>query len=338
MKAVVLRDGDSIALEEQPEPQAGPGEVLVSTDHCGICGTDLHAPLLKELFKPNVVMGHEFSGEVVEVAPGVERWRPGDRVAVNPNGDVCGECDECRAGRYNLCRPTVLGNAVGVHRDGGMAKLVSLPPTVLHRVPDSLTGMQAAFAEPLAVAMRQVRVARFAVGGTAVVLGGGPIGLLTLQVLRRAGASHVAVVEPSPFRREMAGRLGADTTIDPNADDPADVFGSDLPRPEYAFECSGIPSGIRTGAALVRPGGTVAVVGICPQPMELDANDLIFKEVVVRGSFIYIEEFPLAIRLLEQGAIDVGAMTTGVMELDAYDEAFRLLAEPEGSVKILLRA
>ena len=338
MKAIVLRDGDAITMEERPEPEAAAGEVLVRTDLCGICGTDLHAPLLKELFKPNVVMGHEFSGEVVEVGKGVEGWRPGDRVAVNPNGEVCGECDECRAGRYNLCKPTLLGNAVGLHRDGGMAKYVSVPPAVLHRVPDSVTGLQAAFVEPLAVAMRLVRVAGFRVGGTAVVLGGGPIGLLTLQVLRRAGVSHVTVVEPSGSRREMAGRLGADATIDPRADDPAKVFGSDLARPEYAFECSGIPSGLRTCAALVRPGGTVAVVGISPGRMELDPTDFIFKELVVRASIAYVEEFPLAIRLLEQGAIDVETMTTQVIELDAYGEAFRLLGQPEESVKILLRA
>lgn len=338
MKAVVLRDGDTIAMEERPEPEAATGEVLLRTDHCGICGTDLHAPQLKEIFEPNVVLGHEFSGEVVEMAKGVEGWRLGDRAAVNPNGDVCGECDECRAGRYNLCKPTLLGNAVGVHRNGGMAKYVSVPPTVLHRVPDSVTGLQAAFVEPIAVALRNVRVAGFDIGGTAVVLGGGPIGLLTLQLLRRAGASHVTVVEPSTSRREMAGRLGADVAIDPGADDPTTVFGADLARPEYAFECSGIPSGARTCAAMVKAGGTVAVVGISPRMMELEPTDFIFKELVVRASIAYVEEFPLAIRMLEQGAIDVETMTTQVMDLEAYDEAFRLLGQPEESVKILLRA
>ena len=99
MKAIVLRDGDTITLEDRPSPDTRPGEVLVRPDHVGICGTDLHAPLLKDLFVPDVVMGHEFSGEVVDVAPGVQEWRPGDRVTINPNGDVCGECDQCLAGR-----------------------------------------------------------------------------------------------------------------------------------------------------------------------------------------------------------------------------------------------
>jgi 2-desacetyl-2-hydroxyethyl bacteriochlorophyllide A dehydrogenase len=337
MKAIVLRDGDTITLDDRPSPDTRPGEVLVRPDHVGICGTDLHAPLLKDLFVPDVIMGHEFSGEVVDVAPGVEGWQPGDRVTINPNGDVCGECDQCRAGRPNLCRPTVLGNAIGVHRDGGMASLVSLPPAVLHRLPDGVSGLRGAFVEPLAVVVRLVRVAGFKLGDRAVVLGGGPIGLLTVQVLRRAGASHIAVVEPSSSRREMAGRLGADIVIDPGADDPAALFGGDLPAPDHVFECAGIPSGVRTAAAIVKPAGTVAVVGICPEPLDMDVSDLIFKELVIRGSIIYVEEFPAAIRLLEQGAIDVESMITRVMALDDYDEALGLLAQPDESVKILLR-
>ena len=337
MKAIVLRDGDTVTLEDRPPPDTAPGEVLVRPDHVGICGTDLHAPLLKDLFVPDVVMGHEFSGEVVDVGSGVDGWRRGDRVTINPNGDVCGECDQCRAGRPNLCKPTVLGNAVGVHRDGGMAELVSLPPAVLHRLPDAVSGLRGAFVEPLAVTVHLVRVAGFKLGGSAVVLGGGPIGLLTVQVLRRTGASHIAVVEPSPSRREMAARLGADLVIDPGADDPSALFGGDLPAPDHVFECVGIPSGVRTAVAIVKPAGTVAVVGMCLEPVDMNVRDLIFKEVVVRGSLIYAEEFPLAIRLQQQGAIDVETMTTRVMDLDDYDEAFALLAQPDDSVKILLR-
>ena len=150
-----------------------------------------------------------------------------------------------------------------------MAEYVSLPPTVLHRLPDAVTALEGAYTEPLATAVHLTRVAGVRIGASAVVLGGGPIGLLTVQVLRRAGASHITVVEPSPARREMAARLGASLTI--------------------------------------------------------------------RGSIIYVEEFPLAIRLLEQRAIDVETMTTKVMPLDSYEEPFRLLGQPENVVKILLR-
>ena len=270
MKAIVLRDGKTITLEERPEPEPREGEVLVRTSFCGICGTDLHAPRLPDLFVPNVVMGHEFAGDIVAVGPDVSGWKPGDQVTINPNGNICGECEECRAGRSNLCRTLLRGRVVGVQRDGGMAEYVSLPIVVLHRLPLGVTALQGAWVEPLAVAMRAVRVAEFRVGGTALVLGAGPIGLLTLQVLRSAGAGYVAVVEPSPLRREQAERLGADVIVDPRGESPAGLFESDLTPPEYVFECAGIPGGIAMCAAVVRPGGCITVVGVCPDPLDLD--------------------------------------------------------------------
>ena len=336
MKAVVFGDGRAVGLAERHEPEPGPGEALVRSEYCGICGTDLHAASLEGLFAPGVVMGHEFAGEVLALGPDVSGWRPGERVTVNPNGDVCGACRECRAGRTNLCRVAKTAS-VGIKRDGGMAPYVSLPVAVLHRLPDGVTGPQGAWVEPLAVALRVVRVSEFQVGASATVLGAGPIGLLTLQVLRRAGADHIAVVEPSSLRREAATRLGADVTIDPRSEDPAELFGGDLPAPDYVFECAGIPTGVGTAAAIVRPGGCVAVVGLCPDPLDLNFWELIAKEIVVRVSQTYVEEFPLAIRLMEKNAIDVDALTTDVMPLQSYNKAFRLMGDSEGAVKVLLR-
>ena len=124
MKTVVLRDGRDIVLEERPEPEPGPGEVLFRSQHCGICGTDLHAPLLTDIFVPNVVMGHEFAGEVLAVGPGVGDWKRGDRASISPVGNVCGTCEQCRSGKYNLCH-TARKRMVGLHLDGGMEELIS---------------------------------------------------------------------------------------------------------------------------------------------------------------------------------------------------------------------
>ena len=336
MKAVVFGDGRAVALAERHEPEPGPGEAMVRSEYCGICGTDLHAARLEGLFVPGVVMGHEFAGQVLALGPDVSGWQPGERVTISPNGDVCGACRECRSGRTNLCRARKTGS-VGVKRDGGMAPYVSIPVAVLHRLPDGVTTRQGAWVEPLAVALRVVRVAEFRVGGSAVVLGAGPIGLLTLQVLRRAGASHIAVVEPSSLRRETATRLGADLTIDPRSEDPHELFGGHLPAPDYVFECAGIPTGVATAAAIVRPGGCVVVVGLCAEPLDLNFRELITKEIVVRGSHTYVEEFPLAIRLMEQRAIDIDALTTEVMPLQSYKKAFRLMGGSEGAVKVLLK-
>jgi threonine dehydrogenase-like Zn-dependent dehydrogenase len=337
MKAVVLRDGRELVLEDRPKPQTAPGEVLVRSHNCGICGSDLHATSLTDIFVPNIVMGHEFAGEVVDVGEGVSGWEPGDRVTINPNGDTCGTCRECRAGRFNLCRTTVLGRCVGAQRDGGMAAYVNLPEKVLHRVPDGVSMLQAAWVEPLAIALRVVNVSGISEGGSALVLGAGPIGLLTLQALRRVGAREITVVEPLPFRRQMAERLGADHTVDPASDDPIELFGRDLEQPEYVFECAGIPRGIAIGLAVVQPKGCVAVVGICPEPLELRVDELIFKEVVVKGSIIYVEEFPLAIRLLEQDEIDVETMTSDILPLESFQEGFARLHNGEDAIKIQLQ-
>ena len=170
-----------------------------------------------------------------------------------------------------------------------------------------------------------------------MVLGAGPIGLLTLQALRRVGAREITVVEPFPFRRQMAERLGADHIVDPASDDPIALFGRDLEPPEYVFECAGIPRGIAISLAVVQPKGCVSVVGISPKPLELSVDELIFKEVVVKGSFIYVEEFPLAIRLLEQGEIDVESMTSDVLPLESFQSGFTRLGNAEDAIKIQLQ-
>jgi threonine dehydrogenase-like Zn-dependent dehydrogenase len=126
-------------------------------------------------------------------------------------------------------------------------------------------------------------------------------------------------------------------TVDPTSENLLDVFAGEVPAPEFVFECAGIPGGVATAASVVRPAGTVAVVGISPERLDLNVDDLIFKEVTIRGSIIYVEEFPMAVRMLEQRAVDVEAMTSQVMPLESYDTAFHLLGQTESAVKILLR-
>lgn len=336
MHAVVFSQSRKVELADRPVPEAGVGEVLLRPLFCGICGTDLHAPNLDH-FRPGVVMGHEFSAEVVGVGKEVSGWQVGDRVAVNPNGNVCGRCAACREGRYNLCAHAVFADAVGIHRDGGMAELVAVPARVLHRLPDSVSGLQGAWVEPVATAIRAVRISGFAVGDRAVILGGGPIGLLVLQTLRRAGAGWVAVVEPSAYRRDFAIRLGADEAIEPPlAGDVSELFGRDLERPSHVFECSGQASAVRVAVRICRHAGTVTVVGISPEAVDFPAFELVGKELRIQGSIIYVDEFPVAINLLAIGAYDVESLSTNVVDLTRAAEAFETLRKPDAAVKVLL--
>ena len=336
MQAVVLGADRQIRLEQVPVPEVGPRDVLLRPHFCGICGTDLHAPSLTDHFRSRVVMGHEFSGEVVASGEQVQGWEPGTRVVVNPNGNVCGVCGACRAARFNLCRSAVFEQGIGIHRHGGMAELVAVDERVLHRLPDSVSSGEGAFVEPLATAVRAVRRSRFRLGSSAAVIGTGPIGLLVIQALRRAGAAYITAIEPSGFRRQAATALGADVTLDPEADSPADVFGTELEPPEYVFECAGAPDTLDLAINIVRFGGRVTLLGIPPRPVDLTSFTVIGKEVELVGSIIYVDEFPLTIDLLARKSFDIESLISLVLPIDRFEEAFSALADPVATLKVLL--
>ena len=336
MRAIVLGDDRKIRLEEVPVPEVGPCEVLLRPHFCGICGTDLHAPAMTEHFRSRVVMGHEFSGEVVATGEEVRGWEPGTRVVVNPNGNLCRTCGACRAGRLNLCRSAVFEHGIGIQHPGGMAELVAVDPQVLHRLPDAVSSEQGAFVEPLATAVRAVRRSRFRLGSSAAVIGTGPIGLLVIQALRRAGARAITAIELSAFRRQAATNLGADLALDPETEPPTDLFGTELEPPEFVFECSGAQGTLELAVDIVRYGGRVTLTGLPSRPVELTAVTVIGKEIDVVGSIIYVEEFPLAIDLLAKGAFDIESLISLVLPMTRFEEAFEALANPVSTLKILL--
>ncbi|MFE5563386.1 zinc-binding dehydrogenase [Amycolatopsis japonica] len=335
MKAVALNEERKIELQNHPVPEPGPGKVLLRSHFCGICGTDLHAPDL-DIFRPPVIMGHEFSAEVAAVGADVTGWSVGMRVVVNPNGNVCRTCSQCHAGRYNLCRTATLVEGLGVCRDGGMAEYVVVPAVHLHALPDSVDSLRGAWTEPLAVAVRAVGHSGIRLGDDVAVIGGGPIGLLVTQLARRAGARRIVLIEPSKARRSVAARLGADVTYDP-AEHTAAVADGEFELVDRVFECSGHPSALQAAVDMINPGGSVQIVAISPRPLTFDAMSAIAKEVQFSARFIYVGEFEQAIDLLDRDQVDVVALTTTVVELDEYDSAFAALSSPDTTIKALIR-
>ena len=336
MRAIVFGADRKIRLEEVPVPEVGPGDVLLRPHFCGICGTDLHAPTMTAPFRAGVVMGHEYSGEVVATGEQVKGWEPGTRVVVNPNGNLCGACGACQDARFNLCRSAVFENGIGIRHDGGMAEFVTVDPKVLHRLPDSVSSEQGAFVEPLATAIRAVRRSRFRLGASAAVIGTGPVGLLMIQALRRAGAATITAIELSPFRRRAALDLGADLALDPETEPPTELFGTQLEPPEFVFECSGAQGTLELAVDIVRYGGRVALTGLPSRPVEVTATTVIGKEIDVVGSIIYVEEFPLAIDLLAQGAFDIESLISMVLPITRFGEGFEALENPVATLKVLL--
>ncbi|CAI8037650.1 Sorbitol dehydrogenase [Geodia barretti] len=268
--------------------------------------------------RDGVVIGHEFAGEVVSVGPGVEGWRAGDRAAVHPKGNVCGVCPECRDGLSNLCSAPDIGGTAGIGSNGGMAAYVSIPAGKLRSLPDEVSLLEGAWVEPIAVALRGVSRSGFKVGRRAVVVGAGPIGLLTVMHLRLGGASQITVLEPSEMRRAKAEELGADITINPITDDPTEIFGNDIERPDYAFECSAAPSALDTAVEILPHNGTPGAARRCDIPDH------------------YVEEFDIAIRLLARKALDVQPLTSDVVGLEGVLDAMERLEQGK-AIKILVQ-
>ena len=222
MKAAVWYGREDIRISDVPEPIVGKDQVKIKVRWCGICGSDVHEyregpmlipknphPLTGKSFP--IILGHEFSGDVVEVGKSVKRIAVGDRVTINCL-IYCGTCLYCRQGEYNMCLK--LGT-VGLAWDGAFAEFVVVPEYTVIKIPDEVTYEMGAFAEPLAVAVRGVKRSRLKVGDTAVVIGAGPIGLLVIQAARVLGASKVFAIEPIQRRRELAKQLGASEVFDP---------------------------------------------------------------------------------------------------------------------------
>jgi 2-desacetyl-2-hydroxyethyl bacteriochlorophyllide A dehydrogenase len=330
VQAIVFGTDEHEQLSEVPVPEPGRGEVLLRVEFCGICGSDLHAA--PPDFRVGVTMGHELAGTVVAAGPDVAGWGAGDRACVNPNGDWCGTCARCRAGAPNMC-PRIWDAAIGLARDGGMAACVAVPARTLHRLPAAVSSRAGAWVEPLAVACRTVRRSEIALGESAIVFGCGPIGLLVLQLLRAAGAAPIVAVEPSPLRARLAAACGADAVLDPHAGE----LDARLAPPRHAFDCTGVATTAATALRVLAPRGRLTVTGFARVDPSFRSADLLFKELEIRGSFIYVDEFDVAIDLLARGAVDVDALTTAVLPLESGLDAFAALRRPDEAVKILLR-
>ncbi|WP_024620672.1 2,3-butanediol dehydrogenase [Metaclostridioides mangenotii] len=350
MKAALWYNKNDIRVEEIDEPKVSKGNVKIKVKWCGICGSDLHEYLGGPIFIPvdqphalsknqaPVVLGHEFSGEVVEIGEGVTNFKTGDRVVVEPMV-VCGECPACLEGKYNLC------SSLGFHglcgSGGGLAEYTVFPEEYIHKLPDSMTYEQGALIEPMAVALHSIRIANFNVGDTAIVLGSGPIGLATIECLKAAGAKLVVVLQRKSIRQEYAKRAGADVVLDPNVVDIAEEVkkltgGVGV---DFAFETTGAKIGFDTGLNSLKYNGTMVITSIWEGDVSFNPNQLVFTEKKIVGTLAYRHEFPATVALMDDGRIKAdGYITKKVYLDDIVEEGFGTLTGPEKKkqVKIIV--
>ncbi|PDT09452.1 zinc-dependent alcohol dehydrogenase family protein [Rhizobium sp. M1] len=341
MKAVRLEATGKLQLCEIGKPVPGPGELLVRIEACGICGTDRHIFHGEFPSKPPVTLGHEFAGIVEAVGSGVTDFPPGMRVTGDPNIS-CGGCEECRRGRVNLCRKL---QAIGIHRDGGFAEYVCMPESQAFALPADLDPLHGAFCEPLACCIHGVDLAGLKTGASAIVLGGGVIGLLTLQLARLAGATRIVLVTRSAEKRRLAESLGATATADPgDGDIIARIIAEDGLLPggaDVVFECAGVAETMQQAPRLARRGGTAVILGVMPQGamIEVEPFDLLFREVALISSFVNPFTHGRAADLIASGRVRVEPLISRRIGLDEAPEAItnparggeiRVLVVPDG--------
>ena len=330
-------------VESVLEPLAA-GMVRVRFGAGGICGSDMHyfrhARTGDFVVSSPLVLGHEVAGEIVEINGDAPGLTVGDRVAVNPSR-WCGHCVRCREGRANLCENIYfMGSASKTpHMQGGFASVFDATAQQCVKVPNDLPFAAAALAEPLAVCLHAVARAGDIQGRKVVLFGAGPIGLLTLLSAKLAGASEVAVVDIAAAPLAFASRLGADHVVDTSAGD-SELKGLAAARQfDVAFEISGTPAGLAAAIATVRRGGTVVQVGNLPGgQVPAPANAVMSKELDLKGSFRFAQEFSRAVDLIVARKVEVLRLVTAERPLAQAPEAFRLALDRSQSVKVVLTA
>jgi (R,R)-butanediol dehydrogenase/meso-butanediol dehydrogenase/diacetyl reductase len=350
MKAARFYGPGDIRIDEIPEPAVRPGTVKVEVEWCGICGTDLHEYLEGPIFAPAadaphpitgetvpITLGHEFAGVVHEVGDGVTDIHVGDRVVVEPY-IICGRCDACQQGKYNVCQTLGFVGLSGY--GGGFSQYVVAERRWIHPLGDLGTDV-GALIEPLAVAYHAVRLSGAKPNHAALVFGAGPIGLVTTAALRATGVEQIIVVEPAEVRKAKAPLAGAGYIIDPtNTDVIAEVMELTKGRgADVSFECAGIDQVLKSAILSTRVGGTCVNVAIWGHEASVAMNDLVFREVNVLGSLAYANDHPATIEMVASGRANPLQFITGRIELDdivkdGFDE---LINNKEENVKILVR-
>jgi (R,R)-butanediol dehydrogenase/meso-butanediol dehydrogenase/diacetyl reductase len=310
------------------------GEVRIAVAYTGLCGTDLHIyhGNMDGRVKRPLVFGHEMSGTIESLGDGVTGWAVGDQVTVMPlRWD--GTCPACVAGNTHICQNLVF---VGIDSPGSLQELWSVPAELLVRLPEGLSLEHAALAEPVAVAVHDVRRAELAAGDKAVVIGGGPIGVLIATVARNSGAD-VVVIEPEAGRRSQIADLGFDT-IDPMATNQEEWVNewTGNAGADVVFEVSGAAAAIRGATALAKVRGTLVVVAIHPTPREVDLQRVFWRELRILGARVYQRaDFETAVELLRDGVIPADALLSRTVQLDEIGDAFGDL-ENGRALKILV--
>lgn len=345
MKAAVFYGAQDIRMEERPIPKAGPGQMVVKIDYCGVCGTDMEAYKF-EIVKPVIVLGHENVATVYEVGEGVTRFKPGDKVLCGPPSYCSDNCSSCRQGRPNICVngfPST--NGIG-GPDGGYAEYMlvgDVNHTMIIPVPEGVDEKEAVLFDVICVSIHGLRRSNFKFGDTVAVSGTGPIGLAAIQVAKAAGARRVVAIGTSAGKEQVCRAYGADAYL--NAKECTDLGAavrmalSNSDGADVTLECAGNQASLLNCVMQVaKPGSQVILIGIVGPPLDqLSLAPVIPREIDLLSSFVYTpEEIEMYLDMLKNKKIVFPGMVTDIIPLDQCVEKGVDRKDRTGQLKILI--
>ena len=342
MKALLLTDYMQLTLTDMAVPAIGPQDVLIRVRSCGICGSDVHGidgSTGRRI--PPLVMWHEVAGVISEVGRDVSDWKADDRVTFDSTIS-CGACAFCQAGDINLCdNRQVLGVSCGDYRrHGAFAEYVAVPARILYRLPESLSFDHAAMIEAVSVAVHAVHLTPLTSGDTAVVVGCGMIGQLTIQAAKAAGFASVVGVDVDDARLAVAQRAGADAVLNSRACDvPAEIRARTNGRgADAVLEAVGMTAPIQTAISAVRKGGTVTLIGNFSGQIDLPLQQVVTRQIRLQGSCASAGEYPKCIELMASRQIRVDDLISAYTPLEEAPDWFdRLYRHEPNLMKVIVR-
>lgn len=336
MPALVYEGAWQMPLRQLETPTPTPDDVIIAVQAVGICGSDVHGFMgVTGRRKPPIVMGHEFSGTVAAVGANVKNYKVGDRVIAQPLL-TCGECENCRAGRPNIC---LNRGGLGMNMDGAYAGAVRVPEKMLYRLPDEMTWEQGALVEPLAVALHAVNLTPFNLMDTVVIIGAGTIGLLTLLAAQLKGAGKIIITDTNPHRLDMARELGAHLAVDIRSNDPLEVIRAetDGAGAHAVIEAVGISATAQQSLFMSRPGGHVTWIGNSHPTVEINMQSIVTREVTLRGAYGFTDEFAHSIEIIRTNRLPVTKLIENTAPLTDGSQIIHDLAKGTlDHVKVIL--
>jgi 2-desacetyl-2-hydroxyethyl bacteriochlorophyllide A dehydrogenase len=329
MKAIVkfAQGYGNVEIREIPKPTIKPNEVLIEIKAAGICGTDLHHYKVGENIAIPVVLGHEFSGDVVEIGRDVKGWKPGERIVSETHAIACLECHLCKAGDYHLCKERK-GFGSGVN--GAFTQYLAVPARVLHRIPESIAYPEATILQPAADVVHAVITnTNVSPDDTVVVIGPGPMGLLTVGVSRAVGAGQVIIVglDRHKERMEMAKKIGADFIINGSKESVVERVNelTDGRGANVVFETAGSKEALLQGLEILVRKGQLTIIGVHTQPVEIGIRPLQRAEQSIKGSAMSTWfDYERAISLTKSGRLQLKPLVTDVLPITEFEKGFNL--------------